>query len=1227
VKTRLDKVGLGPFCLEVHSKEASKAAVMQQLRASFEVTRTRDSAAWHRHSTELASVRGELNAYAGLLDKASPFGVSTRGVLAFLFGKESIPRVNLPAVDIAHLTVERVATLTEVTDRLARAVHEAGGLTGHPWRAVQRDDWEPTWQRQVEAAVRELAARADTAELARTKLALLLELPAETALPVLTAAALVLLETPAPPAKLLDSQGFDARVAELRAMVTRGRTFAERRETLRQAWTEGLWSLDVTPLRAKIEQWAHAFFLLAWVMLWSVKRRLQPLAKAGLPDNAALAKDLAEATWQQSEAQALASPETQTQLGQVWRGPETDWTVADRLLQWAGQFRVAMLAIANQTGTLASGQKLLQLATDDAALLAPGLRHREALTGVIEAAQALDSAQTEVEILLQLDVTLAFGAQPTPGKVAEFSRVWREALPRLRNWCTLAGTLQQAHELGLQPLATGLEAGHFDSVQLREVLDRSLRESWWEQRLQSEPPLRSFRESSHAERIARFRDLDRRALHLARQEVIARVAERAPDANAPGDEMGLLRRQLLLQRRHMPIRQLFAKIPTTLRRLKPCVLMSPLSVAQYLDPSIEAFDVVVFDEASQIPPWDAVGAIARGKQVIVVGDSKQLPPTSFFDRGGDDEDESALDDEATQDTESILDEMVAARMRELLLKWHYRSKHESLIAFSNWHYYENRLHTFPSAAADVPDLGVKLVRVAGFYDRGGSRTNRAEAMAVVDEMFRLLCLPDAERPSIGVVTFSQVQQRLVEDLVDARLKTLPHLHKYFGDQASEPVFVKNLENVQGDERDVMLFSICYGPDAAGKMTMNFGPLNRKGGERRLNVAVTRARTRLMVFSTVDWGQIDENKSRATGVAHLKAFLRYAALGPSSLLSTTSAPDRDEFGSPFEAEVHRVLTADGWQVHTQVGCSGYRIDLGVVDPKRVGTYLLGIECDGVTYHGSRVARERDRLREDVLVSLGWRIHRIWSTDWWYEREAATKRLLTAVREAAASSEAGAPPPLPVATLDLTPVRTAQDSGAFAAQLATPAAPTWPADTARFVTPTFRGQAGDREAFYAAEARRQLAHSVADIVREFGPIHVDTVTRLIANQWGFGRTGKQIADQILGALPLLAEDGRPRHANGCLWPQGYDPLAWRGFRYVAEGDSRTLDEVPHEEIANVAAWVLSRALAISQAELVRETAKVLGAKAVTNKTTGIIEAALPLVERSGRGKTDGGKWRMA
>jgi superfamily I DNA and/or RNA helicase len=393
--------------------------------------------------------------------------------------------------------------------------------------------------------------------------------------------------------------------------------------------------------------------------------------------------------------------------------------------------------------------------------------------------------------------------------------------------------------------------------------------------------------------------------------------------------------------RHMSLRTLIQKMPTVLSRLSPCLMMSPMSVAQYLDAAHPLFDVVVFDEASQIPVWDAIGAIARGRQLIVAGDPKQLPPTNFFARTSDTDDDEQ-DEVQVEELESILDECNAIKLAPQHLNWHYRSRHESLIAFSNRKYYRNRLVTFPSPV--TRDTAVSFHSIDGVYDRSASRTNRTEAGAVVEFVIAHLNAQhgnttDGEWQTIGVVTFNAQQQTMIEDLLDAERQKLPELEPYFSKDAAEYVLVKNLENVQGDERDVMVFSTTYGADASGKRSMNFGPLNREGGERRLNVAITRARVALHVFCSLGPEHIDLSKTRKQGVADLKHFLEYAQHGPKALSEAVSAP-AEETESPFEQQVCDMLREKGWTVHPQVGCSGYRIDLGVVDPRAPGRYLFG-----------------------------------------------------------------------------------------------------------------------------------------------------------------------------------------------------------------------------------------------------------------------------------------------
>jgi superfamily I DNA and/or RNA helicase len=374
-------------------------------------------------------------------------------------------------------------------------------------------------------------------------------------------------------------------------------------------------------------------------------------------------------------------------------------------------------------------------------------------------------------------------------------------------------------------------------------------------------------------------------------------------------------------------------------------------------------------------------ARSRGQQVIVAGDPKQLPPTAFFDRS----DEGYDDATDLEDLDSILDECLGANIPHKRLVWHYRSRHESLIAFSNQRYYDGSLITFPSPVTD--DRAVRYVNVpGGEYERGKGRVNREEARAVVADVIRRLSDPvfDLKCSSIGIVTFNTEQQRLIENLLDQERRSHPSLERFFGNEWPEPVFVKNLESVQGDERDVILFSVGCGPDAGGRVSQNFGPLNKDGGARRLNVAITRARSELIIFATLKPDQIDLSRTKAEGVRDFKHFLEFAQRGPRALAEAAAPLDRDT-ESPFEDAVRGALEKLGWIVHPQVGVSGFRIDLGIVQPDAPGRYLAAVECDGATYHRSATARDRDRLREQVLRRLGWKIHRVWSTDWWIDQD--------------------------------------------------------------------------------------------------------------------------------------------------------------------------------------------------------------------------------------------------
>ena len=557
----------------------------------------------------------------------------------------------------------------------------------------------------------------------------------------------------------------------------------------------------------------------------------------------------------------------------------------------------------------------------------------------------------------------------------------------LRDWCAWRRRRAEAIDADLLPVVEAVEQGRLPPEEIERTFEAAYC-TWWSSAIIGEDEvLRTFSTPEHEANIGKFREADERYQETTARYVAARLAGKLPkqDDVRRSSHWGVIRYELGKQRRHKPVRRLLEEAPDAMTGLAPCFMMSPLSVAQYLPPERALFEVVIFDEASQITVWDAIGSIARGRQAIVAGDPRQMPPTNFFARSDDDDPDGDVAVEG--DLESILDEVCAAGIPEQTLNLHYRSRKESLIAFSNARYYESRLTTFP--APDTASRGVSLVRPEGFYARGGARHNEGEAKAIVAEVVRRLTHPDPEirQRSIGVVTFNSEQQTLIEDLLDKERRDQPEIEPAFSDEHTiEPVFVKNLETVQGDERDVILFSVTYGPDKGGRVTMNFGPLNREGGERRLNVALTRARREMIVFSVLHPDQMDLSRTRAQAVADLKHFLVYADRGPSALASAVSRPVGD-FESPFEAAVTRELRMKGWKVEPQVGVSAYRVDLGIVHPDAPGRYLAGVECDGAMYHGSSVARERDKIRRQVLEGLGWKLFRIWSTDWWTNRARA------------------------------------------------------------------------------------------------------------------------------------------------------------------------------------------------------------------------------------------------
>ena len=570
-----------------------------------------------------------------------------------------------------------------------------------------------------------------------------------------------------------------------------------------------------------------------------------------------------------------------------------------------------------------------------------------------------------------------------------------KAIDLLEGWSQFLRVRMDARNEGLEKFVTMGEAGTVAPDHLVLALDYLFHNSICQNILDQNPELASFSGRTHEQIRTQFVAADKRSIELNREAIAAKIEHRLPPSGVRGGQVSSLTEMALINHVvHHPlsrvkIRQLVSRAGRALQSLKPCFMMGPLSVAQYLAHGDLKFDIVVMDEASQLKPEDAVGAISRGGQVVIVGDPMQLPPTNFFQRVTQPGDGEGADDTVVDEGESILD--VASTIYQPLrrLRWHYRSRHHSLIAVSNSLFYKD-LIIFPSAYDEKDGLGVKYHTVMnGICDHG---RNPREAEEIVGAI--LSHMNDHPDQSLGVVALNLEQSDLIEELLDKRLRSDPFASTYQEkmNSGSEPFFIKNLESVQGDERDVIFISATYGRDSNGNFFQRFGPINGSNGHRRLNVLFTRAKMRVEVFSSIDPNMIRVEATSRQGLEAFKTYLTYAQTGT---LTRQTQGDDSQPTNDFELSVGRILTEAGYSVVPQVGVAGFFIDLAVKHPTQPGKFLLGIECDGATYHSGRSARDRDRLRQEILENLGWKIHRIWSTDWFKNRAAEKNRLLSKV----------------------------------------------------------------------------------------------------------------------------------------------------------------------------------------------------------------------------------------
>lgn len=1214
VHRRLEHVGLGDFCLELHSNKSNKKQVVESLHRSYVRTRSTAPADWNERSKRIVSLRERLNAYAHALHDVRPLGMSFHQASARVLELAREPKLEIALADGAQLARERFTAWKQFADEHAIPARKVEPVVSHAWRDCALAEWSGAAQESIAGTLERALTRLTTVESNARELAGVAALAVPDTVDALAASAeLVLVAATGPVAR----SGWDERewspIAALGAEYAALHAEQERdRARLAQRWSERLFELDLAALSATYARHAPKNALFAWFGLRGAKAVLRAAATATYPERIVVRDDLALALVVQRRAAELAT--RGAKLEAALRGL---WTIA----RGVGEL-TPLLERGTRAASAARAAKLARVDVRDAFVVNAEQgtwppNASEIATRARDAAVALTATLDELARATRSVWTNAAANKPlTLSAIRERLERWRSALPALRGWCAFQKSCDTLAAAGLDALVEAHREGRFPARDLRVALEHGALARWVTLVRDAEPALREFGGEEHDHAIERFRAEDRELATAARLVVASQLDARRPLALAEpmtGSEASLLLGQAALQRRHMAIRRLLEKLPNLLPRLKPCLLMSPLSVAQYLPATGKRFDLVVFDEASQIGTHDAIGAIGRGNQVIVVGDSKQLPPTTFFQRALDDDDELPDENDVTE-LESVLDEAERVRLPMQRLAWHYRSRHDSLIDFSNRHYYDGRLHVYASARWRSDDLGVHWRPVPdGVYHPGELRNNPIEADRLVAELVAALRAHAPGTRSFGVVTFSAPQQAAVEDRIERARVQFPEIEGHFAAQLLEPVFVKNLENVQGDERDEIFLSVGYAPDERGRLIMQFGPINRTGGERRLNVAITRARCALRVFSTLRHDQIDLARTNSTGAKHLRAFLQYAA--ERGAAQARGMPSALAFESEFERQVHDALTLAGHAVDTQVGCGGYRIDLALRHPREPGFYALGIECDGAPYHSAATARDRDRLRQQVLEGLHWQLHRVWSSDWWFDREGETKKLLAAVEAAIAREPAVRAPPI-------APLEPAREN---VAQRLEPSSEVR-IDTggASFVSgpETEPYRVAELEVVAAASAlhapaqRGELQARIRAVVDVQGPVHVDALTRTVARSYSVDRVTERVRSTIGANLDQLAREGAVIVRDAFLWSGASKPADWNRIRVPEPGgEPRDVEEIAIEELAAAARWHLSQALSAPARELARSTLRTYGLTTLTKRAEERVQLALALLVDSG------------
>ncbi|MBR5512364.1 MAG: DUF4011 domain-containing protein [Ruminococcus sp.] len=991
VQKRIEKLGLAPFCLELHSNKSRKRDVLNQLDNVLNTVKSKSSSEYKTECERIAALRSELNKSAKEIHFKRNIGLSLyEAAVVYEKNAEYGGKLRFSDEFLSALTAEHFALCKDELEKLAAAGKAYGNVSGTSLKCCSMTEYSPAFRENISDKLNkltdsiteleaEISYTCDISGKSNISFSQLKDMSS-----ILSSA---IDEGDIIP-QIVYGEAWDRMAETVKNLIADGKEQKKLKSEILSQFEQSVDGFDSGNALAEWKEAQNSWILPKLLKSGKLVKSLNAHAKSA---DTVSKENFGEYCQRLNNLKALTNKVNNipTAISDVFSshtgllmGENSNWETLEKAVVLSEELRKIICGSSFESS---EKQQISQHLSD---LFGTSQRKAENSADAqkfIEKYAVSETILSELKEKYSLSPDNIYGDNWINNTKEQVRNIISE-LPMLKEWTGIMKICRRLEEYGISNVIKTYFDGDILSDNLVKAFECDVCRGYVFKIISETPALAEFQGSIFEDTIRKFNISLEKFRCLTIAELKAKLSARIPDNETADSELLVLKKAIKNGGRGMSIRRLFENIPALLRKICPVMLMSPISVAQYIDPSYPKFDFVIFDEASQLPTCEAVGAVSRGENVIISGDPKQLPPTSFFAASHVDEDNIE-----NEDLESLLDDCLALSMSGEHLLWHYRSRHESLIAYSNAKYYDNKLYTFPSADNRVSK--VSHIAVEGYYDRSKTRTNKAEAQAVVNEIIRRLKDEKLRKESIGVVTFSMPQQNLIDDMLAEEYRKEPHLEK-IADEMTEPIIIKNLENIQGDERDVIMFSIGYGPDIEGKLSMNFGPLNRDGGWKRLNVAITRARKQMLVFSVITSDMINLTSTRSEGVEGLKGFLKFAEQGGRIAVKAGNTRTTAE---GFEFLVADELRKRGYNADCSIGCSDFRVDVAVTHPDDSDRYILGIFCETRNSVENSTAEERNISQRNVLNGLGWETMNIHILDWLDNKEKAVERIENRIAE--------------------------------------------------------------------------------------------------------------------------------------------------------------------------------------------------------------------------------------